>query len=155
LNIPFRQSFSAILMSFTVTAAILGAFSPLMAFMVWNAPPMSPEGVSGPTYSFIKLAHVVAIAFSCYEWATRAVFQLLARLGWQPDRRAPGVVLRGWRSTCFSAASFPWILRPFIGSPSAAVLIFPCHGPARKFLRKCLSLTCCKFFSNLTKPKHH
>src|SRR5512146_1534492 len=29
LNLPFRQSFSAILMSFTIAAAILGAFSPL------------------------------------------------------------------------------------------------------------------------------
>src|SRR5271157_5846538 len=29
LNIPFRQSFSAILMSFAVATAILGAFSPL------------------------------------------------------------------------------------------------------------------------------
>ena len=38
LNIPFRQSFSAILMSFTISAAILGAFSPVIAFMVWNAP---------------------------------------------------------------------------------------------------------------------
>src|ERR1035438_8165584 len=47
LNIPFRQSFSAILMSFVIAAAILGAFSPLMAFMVWNAPSMSPEAVSG------------------------------------------------------------------------------------------------------------
>src|SRR5471032_2332208 len=36
LNIPFRQSFSAIVMSFTIAAATLGAFSPLMAFVVWN-----------------------------------------------------------------------------------------------------------------------
>ena len=40
LNIRFHQSFSAIVMSFTVTAAILGAFSPVMAFLVWNAPAM-------------------------------------------------------------------------------------------------------------------
>src|SRR5690242_17111842 len=35
LNIPLRQSFSAILASFVVTSAILGAFSPVIAFMVW------------------------------------------------------------------------------------------------------------------------
>ncbi len=51
LNIPFRQSFSAILMSFTIAAAILGAFSPVLAFMIWNAPPISPETVQGATYS--------------------------------------------------------------------------------------------------------
>src|SRR5580698_2787079 len=38
LNIPFRQSFCAIVMSFTIASAILGAFSPLIAFMVWSAP---------------------------------------------------------------------------------------------------------------------
>src|SRR6266478_9773884 len=41
LNIRFRQSFLAILMSFTIASAILGSFSPLTAFMVWNAPPLS------------------------------------------------------------------------------------------------------------------
>jgi hypothetical protein len=34
LNISFRQSFLAILTSFTVASAILGAFSPLVAFVV-------------------------------------------------------------------------------------------------------------------------
>src|SRR5208282_2096269 len=64
LNIPFRQSFSAILMSFAITSVILGAFSPVMAFMIWNAPPMSPQAVSGPAYSLIKLTHVGVIAFA-------------------------------------------------------------------------------------------
>src|SRR5216684_7215124 len=41
LNIGFRQSFLAILMSFTMASAILGSFSPLTAFLVWNAPPLS------------------------------------------------------------------------------------------------------------------
>ena len=47
LNIPFRQSFLAILMSFSIACAILGSFSPLAAFMVWNAPPMAGAGRSG------------------------------------------------------------------------------------------------------------
>src|SRR6184192_3850315 len=46
LNIPFRQSFCAIVMSFTIAAAILGAFSPLIAFMVWNAPDMASKNLS-------------------------------------------------------------------------------------------------------------
>src|SRR6266480_999428 len=41
LNIGFRQSLFAILMSFTIAAAILGSFSPLAAFIIWNAPPLS------------------------------------------------------------------------------------------------------------------
>src|SRR5450759_2375727 len=41
LNITLRQSFLAVLMSFTIVSAILGSFSPLAAFLVWNSPPMS------------------------------------------------------------------------------------------------------------------
>jgi len=35
LNLPFRRSLSAVLMSFAVTSAIFGAFSPLVAFLLW------------------------------------------------------------------------------------------------------------------------
>src|ERR1035438_4898824 len=80
LNIPFRQSFSAILMSFTIAAAILGAFSPVMAFMIWNAPPMSPQAVSGATYSLIKLSNVAVIALAGTTGNVR-LFQTLTRLG--------------------------------------------------------------------------
>src|SRR5580658_9276000 len=64
LNIPFRQSFSAILMSFAIAAAILGAFSPLMAFMIWNAPGLASKGLPGSTYDFILLANVLVIALA-------------------------------------------------------------------------------------------
>ena len=42
LNLGLRQSFLAILMSFAIASAILGAFSPLAAFMIWNLPPLVP-----------------------------------------------------------------------------------------------------------------
>src|ERR1035437_8167982 len=80
LNIPFRQSFSAIVMSFTIAAAILGAFSPLIAFMVWNAPPMSSQAVSIPAYNLIKLSQVVVIALAGVTGNLR-LLQLLVRLG--------------------------------------------------------------------------
>src|ERR1041385_1652791 len=54
LNIPFRQSFLAILMSFAIASAILSSFAPIVAFIIWNAPPLSPDaGQSNGTYSFI------------------------------------------------------------------------------------------------------
>ena len=121
LNIPLRQSCSAILMSFTVTAAILGAFSPLMAFLVWNAPPMSPE-VSEATYSFIKLTHVAAIAFAGTMGNVR-LFQLLAQLG--GSRTVARRVLFAWLAVnLFLGSQLSWILRPFIGSPSLPVEFF-------------------------------
>jgi len=122
LNIPFRQSFSAILMSFTIASAILGAFSPLMAFMIWNSPPMSPQAVSGATYGFIKLANVVVIAFAGTTGNVR-LFQLLARLGGNPAvaRR----VLFAWLAgNLFLGSQLSWILRPFIGSPNLPVEFF-------------------------------
>ena len=119
LNIPFRQSVSAILMSFTITSAILGAFSPVMAFMIWNAPPMSPQAVSGATYSFIKLANVAVIAFAGSTGNVR-LFQTLTRLG---GRRAVAFrVLVAWLAgNLFLGSQLSWILRPFIGSPDLPV----------------------------------
>src|SRR4051812_39694900 len=40
LNIGFRHSFTAVLVSFAFAALVLGAFSPLALFMVWNIPPL-------------------------------------------------------------------------------------------------------------------
>jgi hypothetical protein len=122
LNIPFRQSFSAILMSFAVATAILGAFSPVVAFMIWNAPPMSPEALSGSAYNFIKLTHVAIIAFAGVVGNVR-LFQLLARLG--GSRVVARRVLFAWLAgNLFLGSQLSWILRPFIGSPALPVEFF-------------------------------
>ncbi len=122
LNIPFRQSFSAILMSFAVATAILGAFSPVVAFMIWNAPPMSPEALSGSAYNFIKLTHVAIIAFAGVVGNVR-LFQLLARLG--GSRVVARRVLLAWLAgNLFLGSQLSWILRPFIGSPALPVEFF-------------------------------
>ena len=116
LNISFRQSFSAVLMSFTISAAILGAFSPLVAFMVWNAPPISPQ--ANFAYAAIMLAHVFIIAFAGSVGNAR-LFQLLERLG---SRAAAFRVLFAWLATnLFLGSQLSWILRPFIGSPNLPV----------------------------------
>jgi hypothetical protein len=122
LNIPFRQSFSAILMSFVIAAVILGAFSPLMAFLIWNAPPMSSTTPSESTYNFIKLTQVAVIAFAGITGNVR-LFQLLSRLG---GRRVVACrVLFAWLAgNLFLGSQLSWILRPFIGSPSLPVEFF-------------------------------
>src|SRR5438552_10080032 len=65
LNIPFRQSVLSILMSFTIAGAILGSFAPIVAYVIWNSPPMSADvhRSTGP-YCFILLTFVVVIAFA-------------------------------------------------------------------------------------------
>jgi hypothetical protein len=119
LNIHFRQSFSAVLMSFAVASAILGAFSPVTAFMIWNAPPMSPGAVSSATYGIIKLTHVAVIAFAGTTGNAR-LFQLLTRLG--GSRTVARRVLFAWLAgNLFLGTQLSWILRPFIGSPALPV----------------------------------
>jgi len=119
LNIPFRQSFSAIVMSFTIAAAILGAFSPLMAFLVWNAPPMSSQAFSMPAYNVIKLTHVAMITFAGIMGNAR-LWQLLGHLG--GSRAVAFRVLFAWLAgNLFLGSQLSWILRPFIGSPDLPV----------------------------------
>lgn len=120
LNIPFRQSFSAVVMSFAITSAILGAFSPLIAFMTWNAPPMT-VGVSGINYSAIMLVHVTIIAFAGVTGNVR-LFQLLVKLG---GRAAALRVLCAWLAgNLLLGSQLSWNLRPFIGSPTLPVEFF-------------------------------
>jgi hypothetical protein len=122
LNLPLRQSGSAVLMSFTVASMILGAFSPLLAFLVWNAPPMSPEAIHGSTYGVIKLTHVAVIAFAGTAGNVR-LFQVLAQLG--GSRAAALRVLFAWLAVnLFLGSQLSWILRPFIGAPGLPVEFF-------------------------------
>jgi len=122
LNITLRQSFLAVLMSFTIAAAILGALSPLMAFMVWNAPPMTPDVKSTGAYAFIKLAQVIAIAFAGIAANVR-LFQLLVKLG--GNVAVACRVLIGWLAgNLFLGSQLTWIARPFIGSPQLPVAFF-------------------------------
>ena len=120
VNIPFRQSFLAIIMSFTITAAILGSFSPLAAFMIWNAPPLSTEAwISDPAYNVILLTHVGIIAFAGIVGNLRLV-QLLRQLSGSAAR-ARRVLLAWLACNLFLGSQLSWILRPFIGAPGLPV----------------------------------
>jgi hypothetical protein len=119
LNIPFRQSFCAILMSFTMVSAILGAFSPIIAFMVWNTPGIASKPFAGSAYSFIMLAHVAVIALAGVTGNIR-LSQLLARLG--GNQAIARRVMFAWLAgNLFLGSQLSWILRPFIGSPGLPV----------------------------------
>lgn len=120
LNISFRQSLLAILMSFAVVAAILGASAPLTGFLVWNAPPMTPDVKHTATYGFIKLVHVAVIAFAGIAGNAR-LFQLLTRLS--GGERVARRVLFAWLVVnLFLGSQLTWIARPFIGAPYLPVV---------------------------------
>ena len=122
LNLRFRQSFVAIVMSFTIAAAILGAFSPLAIFLVWNTPPVGEQATSFSSHSLILLTHVAAIAFAGIA-ANLRLWQLLTRLSGSVTIGRK-VVFAWLAGNLFLGSQLSWILRPFIGSPGLAVEFF-------------------------------
>jgi hypothetical protein len=120
LNIAARQSLLAVLLSFTIVAAILGAFSPLLYFMVWNTPPLSAgAGSASSAHSLILVIETLMIAFAGVAANVRLV-QLLRELsGSQAVARK---VLFAWLAgNLFLGSQLAWILRPFVGSPGLPV----------------------------------
>jgi len=117
LNLRFRQVSLAILMSFAIAAVILGAFSPLMLFLEWNAPPMS-AGASErlAAHSLILVTQALVIAFAGVA-ANLRLLQLLRRAS--DSTAAATKVLFAWLAgNLFLGSQLAWILRPFIGSPA-------------------------------------
>jgi hypothetical protein len=123
LNITLRQSVLAVLMSFAILAAILGAFSPLVAFMVWNAPAMTPDVKATIPYACVKMVDVIVIAFAGVAGNVR-LLQLLTKLG-RGNRRIAQRVLFAWLAVnLFLGSQLTWIARPFIGNPQLPVAFF-------------------------------
>jgi hypothetical protein len=119
LNIRFHQSFSAMVMSFAVTSAILGAFSPVMAFLIWNAPSMTSGASIQTIYCLILLAHIGVIALAGTTGNIR-LFQLLLHLS--GTRAIAHRVMGAWfTGNLFLGTQLTWIFRPFIGSPDLPV----------------------------------
>lgn len=121
LNIPFRQSVLSILMSFTIAGAILGSFAPIVAYVIWNSPPMTADvrQSAGP-YCFILLTFVVVIAFAGIT-ANLRLLQLLRHLGGGRKSVALLVLLAWLAGNLFFGTQLSWILRPFIGAPGMEV----------------------------------
>jgi hypothetical protein len=123
LNLSFRQSFQAILMSSMISGAILGSFSPIVFFLIWNAPPMTTH-VSG-VYDLIMLTHVTLIAFAGTMGNLRLA-QLLQRLS--GSKAISRRVLFAWLAgNLFLGTQLSWILRPFIGSPGLPIQFLRDH----------------------------
>jgi len=116
LNLGFRQSVMLVLMSFTIAAAILGSFAPIVFFIVWNTPSLAGQvEVPWATYNFVQLTQVVIIAFAGVV-ANLRLFRLLQSLS-RSDRVARKIVFAWLVSNLFLGSQLCWILRPFIGSP--------------------------------------
>ena len=119
LNISFRQSLLAVLMSFTIAAAILGAFSPLLFFLVWNTPPLELRAQAVASHSLILVTETVIIAFAGVA-ANLRLHQLLRRLAGS-ETVARRVLFAWLAGNLFLGSQLSWVLRPFVGSPGLPV----------------------------------
>ena len=143
LNLTLQQSFRAVLMSFTISSAIMGAFSPLIAFMVWNAPAMADKNISGSAYNFILLAHVLVIALAGLAGNVR-LLRLLHRIG--GSRAAAQRVLFAWLAgNLFFGSQLAWILRP-LSARQRCRWSFLENQPCMEISSRPFSGHFCKFF---------
>jgi hypothetical protein len=120
LNLSLRQSLLAVLLSFTIAAAILGASSPLIYFLVWNTPPLVSNGRGATSaHSLLLVSQTVAIAFAGGS-ANLRLLQLLRELA--GSREIALRVLIAWLgANLLLGSQLAWILRPFVGSPGLPV----------------------------------
>ena len=116
LNLGFRQALMLVLMSFTIAAAILGSFAPIVFFIVWNTPSLAGQTqVPLAAYNFVQLTQVVMIAFAGVAANVR-LFRLLHSLS--DSRHVARKILFAWLvGNLFLGSQLCWILRPLIGSP--------------------------------------
>lgn len=120
LNLPFRQSLLAVLMSFTIVALILGAFSPMVWFLILNLPALE-TGVRPPpsAYALLLLSQVGVIALAGVAGNVRLV-HLLEEMG--GSALVARKVLAAWLGVnMILGTQLTWILRPFFGAPHLPV----------------------------------
>lgn len=119
LQLPFRQCFLAILASFALACAILGAFSPLALFVIWNAPPLVQGANNSSTHAAILLLLVAVIAFA----GIAANLRLLRLLQGLSDSAAIArrVVIAWLAGNLVLGSQLSWVFRPYIGSPGLEV----------------------------------
>lgn len=119
LNAKFRQSLLGILFSYTIAAMILGAFSPIVLFVVFNLPSITNSASARVGHSCVLLAEVSLIAFAGVLANVR-LRQLLDRLG--GSALVSNRVIFSWlAANLFFGAQISWLLRPFVGSPGLPV----------------------------------
>jgi hypothetical protein len=120
LNIPFRQTFVLVLLSFGVTSLILGGLSPIAWFVVWNTPPLGAQtSLSSPEYGLLQLTLATFTAFAGIMGNLR-IYPLL-KTGSHAEKVALRVLLSWLAANLFLGSQIAWVLRPFIWDPAGPV----------------------------------
>jgi hypothetical protein len=115
-KLSFTQSLSLILLALTLNSILLAAFAPIVLFFI----------ITDSSYEFVKLLHVVVMAFSgC--WAMGALWhglrEMCEKSNLYPKRAVR--ILQIWVLLFgFVGTQMAWSLRPFVGSPDKPFQIF-------------------------------
>jgi hypothetical protein len=135
LNLRLRESFAAVLTSFAAMAAMLGAFSPLMAFLVWNLPPPQPGvpvALAARSAMLLTLVGMIAFAGVAANWRLLGLLRRLARNGAAALR-----LLFAWLAVNLLLGSqLAWISRPFIGQAEFPVTFVEPHALEGNFFEE-------------------
>ena len=121
LRITFRQVQTAVLFSFAIASAILGALSPVALFVVCNTPPLTgTTRQSSPEYCFLQLTLVVFIALAGVAGNVRLLPLLKQWAG--RDAVARRVLFAWLAGNLFLGSQICWVLRPFIWDSGGRVV---------------------------------
>lgn len=120
LNLHFRQSLAAVLASFSISAVILGAAGPVVAFQLFNLPGIDADWAArGQSFDTVQATQVLVIAFAGIAGTVR-LLQLLETLA--GSEAVAKRVLVGWLAGNFLLGTqVTWILRPYFGSHALPV----------------------------------
>jgi hypothetical protein len=120
LNVSFRRSLVAVLVSFAITSIVLGALSPVSLFLVWNTPPLvGATRLSSPEYGMLQLSLALFVAIA----GIIGNLQLLPLLRhWAGSAAVARNVLLAWLAgNLLLGSQVCWVMRPFIWDPSRPV----------------------------------
>lgn len=120
LNLTWRQSLLMVLMTFAIAAVILGALSPVAAFVVWNTPPLTAATrLASVEYGLLQLT---LVAFIAYAGVTGNLCLMpLLRLVSGSVAVARKVLLAWLAVNLLLGSQICWVLRPFIWDPARPV----------------------------------
>jgi hypothetical protein len=115
-RLGFVQTLALILLALTLNAVLLAAFAPIVVFFI----------ITDSSYEFVKLLHVLVMAFSGF-WAMTALWQGLREMceksNLYPKRAVR--ILQVWILVFgFVGTQMAWSLRPFVGSRDRPFQIF-------------------------------
>ena len=115
-KLSFLQTLSLIMLALTLNAVLLAAFAPIAFFFI----------ITGSTYDFVKVLHVLVMAFSAC-WAMGALWQGLREMCEKSNLYPKQAIriMQVWVLVFgFVGTQMAWSLRPFIGSPERPFQVF-------------------------------